>query len=184
MTSIFVAKIDFGFDSDQLRKLFEQYGKVIKATIATDRETGKSRGFGFVEMENREEAFEAISALHNFSVNGRPIAVKEAEDRNVSPKPAYEKKPFVQREVSIQDNSQDEDSLPIVEILKPEPRKKLNQSKDRNIADNDSKSKKPKMDAYKKSGKPGKYFDDDDFDDDLLSYRRKDEEDLIEEEED
>jgi len=45
MTSIFVAKLDFGFDSEQLRELFEQYGKVLKASVATDRETGKSRGF-------------------------------------------------------------------------------------------------------------------------------------------
>lgn len=186
MTSIFVAKIDFGFDGDQLRKLFEQYGKVIKATIATDRETGKSRGFGFVEMEDRAEALNAITALDNFSVNGRPIAVKEAEDRNAAPKPAFEKKPFVQRESDAPNNFIDNDLSPSIDTLKIEPRKKLNQTKDRKTPDTDSKSKKPKMDAYKKSGKPGKFFDDDDedFDDELLSYKRKDEDDFDDEEED
>jgi len=60
MTSIFVAKLDFGVTSEQLKETFEQYGKVLKATVATDRETGKSRGFGFVEMADSDEAKNAI----------------------------------------------------------------------------------------------------------------------------
>ena len=78
MTSIFVAKLDFGVTSEQLKSTFEQYGKVLKASVATDRETGKSRGFGFVEMEDQTEARNAISALDNYQFNGRPISVKEA----------------------------------------------------------------------------------------------------------
>ena len=66
MTSIFVAKLDFGISSDQLRQMFQDYGTVLKATVATDRETGKSRGFGFVEMANREEAMTAIKQLDGF----------------------------------------------------------------------------------------------------------------------
>lgn len=81
MTSIFVAKLDFGVDNNQLQSLFEAYGAVNKATIATDKETGRSRGFAFVEMPNAEEAAAAIKGLDNSEVNGRRIAVKEAEDR-------------------------------------------------------------------------------------------------------
>ena len=81
MTSIFVAKLDFGVSSEQLKQLFEQHGKVLKANVATDRETGKSRGFGFVEMPDPGEANTAIRALDGYLVNGRPIAVKEAEVR-------------------------------------------------------------------------------------------------------
>ena len=183
MTSIFVAKLDFGFNSDQLRKLFEQYGKVLKASVATDRETGKSRGFGFVEMDNREEALKAISALDNFAVNGRPIAVKEAEDRGAAPKPTFEKKPYVSNNIDFP-TTEDIYALPSLEISKIEPRKKLNNSKDRKSTDTEGKNKKPKMDAYKKSGKPGKFFDDDDFDEldnELFSYKKNDE-DLIDDE--
>ena len=60
MTSIFVAKLDFGIGNDELRQAFARFGTVLKATVATDRETGKSRGFGFVEMANAEEAREAM----------------------------------------------------------------------------------------------------------------------------
>ena len=76
MTSIFVAKLDFGIGNDELRQAFARFGTVLKATVATDRETGKSRGFGFVEMANAEEAREAIKALDGSLLNGRPIAVK------------------------------------------------------------------------------------------------------------
>jgi RNA recognition motif-containing protein len=185
MTSIFVAKLDFGFDSEQLRELFEQYGKVLKASVATDRETGKSRGFGFVEMDNREEALKAISALDNFAVNGRPIAVKEAEDRGAATRPTFEKKPYAPNNVDFP-TTQDVDALPSLEISKIEPRKKLNNLKDRKSPDSEGKNKKPKMDAYKKSGKPGKFFDDDDLDeldDDLFSYKRNND-DLLDEDED
>ena len=91
MTTIFVAKLDFGVNSDQLKELFEQHGTVLKANVATDRETGKSRGFGFVEMPDAGEANTAIRALDGYLVNGRPIAVKEAEQRGDT-RPA---KPFV-----------------------------------------------------------------------------------------
>jgi len=185
MTSIFVAKLDFGFDSDQLRELFEQYGKVLKASVATDRETGKSRGFGFVEMEDREEALEAISALDNFAVNGRPIAVKEAEDRGAAPRPTFERKPFVPSNGDFP-TTQDDGAQHNLEITKIEPQKKLKNLKDRKSPDSEGKNKKPKMDAYKKSGKPGKFFDDDDLDeldDDLFSYKRNND-DLLDEDED
>ena len=61
MTSIFVAKLDFNITSEQLKQAFQAYGTVIKATVATDRETGKSRGFGFIEMADRDEAAAAFA---------------------------------------------------------------------------------------------------------------------------
>lgn len=190
MTSIFVAKLDFGFSSEQLRDLFAQHGKVIKANVATDRETGKSRGFAFVEMADRNEAMNAISALDGQLINGRPIAVKEAEQReNRTPNPRtsngdFNQKPreprkeggFVSKEPNV--------IPPILDIPLNEPKKKVNKEKDKKLNDSDSRTKKPKMDAFKKSGKDKKFFDDDDDLDDLelFSYRRKDEEDFDDEE--
>ena len=82
MTSIFVPKLDFGVTSEQLKSAFQEYGTVLKATVATDRETGKSRGFGFVEMLNKKEATEAINKLDESELDGRYIIVKKAEERS------------------------------------------------------------------------------------------------------
>jgi RNA recognition motif-containing protein len=190
MTSIFVAKLDFGFSSDQLRDLFAQHGKVLKANVATDRETGKSRGFAFVEMADRNEAMNAISALDGSLINGRPIAVKEAEQReNRTPNPRtsngdFNQKPREPRTEGGFSNREPNIIPPILEIPLVEPKKKINKDKDKKTNDSDSRSKKPKMDAFKKSGKEKKFFDDDDdLDDlDLFSYKRKDEEDFDDEE--
>ena len=81
MINIFVAKLDYSISSDQLKQEFQNFGRVNKATVAMDRETGKSRGFAFIEMADREEGENAIKALDGKSFNGRPIAVKEADDR-------------------------------------------------------------------------------------------------------
>jgi RNA recognition motif-containing protein len=190
MTSIFVAKLDFGFSSDQLRDLFAQHGKVLKANVATDRETGKSRGFAFVEMADRNEAMNAISALDGQLINGRPIAVKEAEQReNRTPNPRTPNGDFNQkpREPRTEGgfSNREPNILPIsLEIPANEPKKKINKDKDKKTIDSDSRNKKPKMDAFKKSGKEKKFFDDDDDLDDLelFSYKRKDEEDFDDEE--
>ena len=181
MTSIFVAKLDFGISSDQLRQMFQDYGTVLKATVATDRETGKSRGFGFVEMANREEAMTAIKQLDGFQVNGRPIAVKEAEQRGDSrpPRDSNDSRPrdqFRSNESPSRSNDRSTESRrpddaraftppPALEPTKIENRKK---EKERKPSDHDSegRSKKPKMNAYKKSGKNNRFFGDDDDDDD------------------
>lgn len=181
MTSIFVAKLDFGVTTEQLRKLFEQYGKVLKANVATDRETGKSRGFAFIEMPNREEAMQAINALDNFVINGRPMAVKEAEAReNRGPRPAEGTPRPPRTDKPAFENKSSESFVPPPSDLptKNEPRKKLNKDKKTIDSESDNRSKKPKMDAYKKSGKNNRFFDDDDddLDDDLFSYKKKDEE--------
>jgi RNA recognition motif-containing protein len=183
MTSIFVAKLDFGVTSEQLRKLFEQHGKVLKANVATDRETGKSRGFAFVEMPDRNEAMNAIKAMDNFIVNGRPMTVKEAEAReNRSPRPTDNSVRPPRTDKPTFENKAAESVVPPLGDLPPkiEPRKKVNKDKKAGDSDNDNRSKKPKMDAYKKSGKNSRFFDDDeddDFDEDLFSYKKKDEED-------
>lgn len=87
MPSIFVAKLDFAVSDEELTSLFEEYGTVSKAHIAKDRETGKPRGFAFVEMSNNDETDAAVKGLDGRTINGREIVVKIAEDRS-SGKPA------------------------------------------------------------------------------------------------
>lgn len=79
---IFVANFPYSTTADQLTELFEQHGEVVSAKIATDRETGRSRGFGFVEMANEQQATAAIAALNGQDLGGRPLAVRQAEDRS------------------------------------------------------------------------------------------------------
>lgn len=83
--NIFVAKLHSDTSSDTLREVFEQYGEVDSARVIMDRETGRSKGFGFVEMSNAEEAKEAIKELNETQLEGRVIVVKEAEERENRP---------------------------------------------------------------------------------------------------
>ena len=64
------------------QETFEAHGKVVSAKVVTDRYTGRSRGFGFVEMENEDEANAAVTALNNSELNGRNIIVSEAKPRD------------------------------------------------------------------------------------------------------
>lgn len=192
MTSIFVAKLDFGVTNEQLKSTFEQFGKVLKATVATDRETRKSRGFGFVEMANEEEANAAIKALDNFTINGRNISVKLAEQREKKPynrdnnnKANFnrsDKSNFKSRTNNREDNTSfkketknissdytapsfvDPDELTKLSA-KPEKSKKGKESKE-------GKKKKSGMQAYKKSGKSPRYEDYlEDEDEDYLNWK-------------
>ena len=79
--NIFVAGLPYDLDDGELEEIFEKFGKVNSAKVAMDRETGKSRGFGFVEMPNEEEAKEAIENLNDISLGKKPLVVKAAEDR-------------------------------------------------------------------------------------------------------
>ena len=79
--NIFVAGLPYDLDDAELEEIFEKFGKVNSAKVAMDRETGKSRGFGFVEMPNEEEAKEAIENLNDISLGKKPLVVKAAEDR-------------------------------------------------------------------------------------------------------
>lgn len=81
MKNIFVGNLDFNTSEDDLRQLFAAYGQVDRVSIMTDRDTGRSRGFGFVEMTNAEEGEKAIAALNNSQVGGRAINVNEARPK-------------------------------------------------------------------------------------------------------
>ncbi|MGB1217167.1 MAG: RNA recognition motif domain-containing protein [Saprospiraceae bacterium] len=80
--NIFVAKLSYDTDSDLLRSTFEKFGEVTSAKVIFDRETGNSRGFGFVEMANDDEGREAIQELDGVELDGRTIVVKQSEDRD------------------------------------------------------------------------------------------------------
>ncbi len=81
MKNIFVGNLDFNTSEEELRKLFEAYGQVDRVSIMTDRETGRSRGFGFVEMANPEEGEKAIAGLNGSQVGGRTLNVNEARPK-------------------------------------------------------------------------------------------------------
>ncbi len=78
---IYVGNLSFNTDDESLESLFSQHGKVVSARVITDRETGRSRGFGFVEMGSNDEAASAIEALNNTEHEGRNLRVNEAEDK-------------------------------------------------------------------------------------------------------
>jgi len=78
---LFVGGLSFSTSSDRLREVFAAHGSVESARVVTDRDTGRSRGFGFVEMDNDAEAATAIEALNGFGFKGRPLTVNEAKPR-------------------------------------------------------------------------------------------------------
>src|SRR4051794_32990843 len=80
-TNIYVGNLPWSTTTDDLYAMFQQYGAVTRAQIVTDRETGRSRGFGFVEMANEAEANAAIAALNEQPMNGRPLTVNIAKPR-------------------------------------------------------------------------------------------------------
>ncbi len=79
--NIFVGNLPYSTNSDDLEQLFAQQGSVASAQVIFDRTTGQSRGFGFVEMDNDEEARAAIGSLNGADVNGRRLTVNEARPR-------------------------------------------------------------------------------------------------------
>jgi RNA recognition motif-containing protein len=83
--SIYVGNLPWRTTADDLRALFESYGAVENARIVTDRETGRSRGFGFVDMAENEAGAKAIAELHNYDYGGRPLTVNEALSRQGAP---------------------------------------------------------------------------------------------------
>ena len=82
--NIFVGNMSYSATEESLRTLFEQHGEVTTAKVITSRETGRSRGFGFVEMPNEEEGRAALAALNGTEVDGRPLKVDEAHSRSDS----------------------------------------------------------------------------------------------------
>jgi len=78
---IYVGNLSYGTTDDSLRDAFSAHGDVEEVAVITDRETGRSRGFGFVTMPNDEEARAAIAALNGFEVDGRSLNVNEARPK-------------------------------------------------------------------------------------------------------
>lgn len=78
---IYVGGISYSTDSEGLRSLFAQVGEVTEATVVEDRYSGQSKGFGFVEMPNAEEAQAAISKFNGYQMDGRSLTVNEARPR-------------------------------------------------------------------------------------------------------
>lgn len=92
MKSVFIGNLNFETSESDVRVTFEQYGEVSRVTMMTDRETGLSRGFAFVEMPNDEEAATAIADLNGRHAGGRTLTVNEARPRPERPsgvRPAY-----------------------------------------------------------------------------------------------
>ncbi len=82
---MYVSNLGYHTTDDDLKKMFEQFGSVSSAKVITDRETGRSRGFGFVEMSSNTDAEQAMKGLNGKDVEGRQIAVsvaREKEDRS------------------------------------------------------------------------------------------------------
>jgi cold-inducible RNA-binding protein len=79
--NIFVGNLDFAATDSSLRSMFEQYGTVDRVNLVTDRDTGRSRGFAFVEMSHTEEADRAIAALNGTNLDGRALNVNEARPK-------------------------------------------------------------------------------------------------------
>jgi len=83
--NIFVASLNFKTKREDLQQAFEAYGQVTSAKIVKDRVTGRSKGFGFVEMPNDDEAMRAIAGLNETELDGRAIVVKQANPRPERP---------------------------------------------------------------------------------------------------
>lgn len=84
--NMYVSNLGFHVSDSDLSKLFEAFGQVASAKVITDRETGRSRGFGFVEMKSDSEANKAMTALNNKEIEGRAISVTVAREREAKPR--------------------------------------------------------------------------------------------------
>ena len=82
--TLFVAGLPYDLDDAELTEIFEKFGPVKSAKVVMDRDTGKSKGFGFVEMQEDADGKEAIEHLNDISLGKKPLVVKQAEDRGGS----------------------------------------------------------------------------------------------------
>ena len=88
-TNLYVGNLSYDTTEDGLRALFAEFGEVESARVITDRYSGRSKGFGFVEMSAAEDAQKAIEALNGKSVDGREIRVDKAKPRTERPRPRW-----------------------------------------------------------------------------------------------
>jgi cold-inducible RNA-binding protein len=86
MKSLYVGNLPHSTTEAELRNIFEAHGAVEKITLVTDRDTGRSRGFGFVEMTNASEADKAIATLHGTDLGGRTLTINEAKPKTERPR--------------------------------------------------------------------------------------------------
>ena len=84
--NIFIAGLSFNVNDADLANLFEEYGEITSAKVIMDRQTGRSKGYGFVEMEDNEAATKAIAELNDAEYDGRKISVSEARPREERPR--------------------------------------------------------------------------------------------------
>jgi cold-inducible RNA-binding protein len=89
MQKVFVGSLAYSTTEDQLNKLFAEVGTVVSAKIITDRDTGQSKGFAFVEMSSDAEAKAAVDKLNGQEVDGRQIAVSIARPKTDNPRPSF-----------------------------------------------------------------------------------------------
>ena len=82
---LFVGNLDFSINQDKLKEIFASYGAIVSANVVTDRFSGRSKGFGFVEFEKEEDAMKALAELNDSDQMGRQIAVKEAISKIENP---------------------------------------------------------------------------------------------------
>jgi len=103
MTNIFIANLDFDITSDDLKNTFSQFGEVSYAHVVYDNQTKRSKGFGYIEMEDTDNAISAIEALNGLEVNGRHLDVKIASPKGSRPvkqevpRKKFERKPSEER---------------------------------------------------------------------------------------
>lgn len=86
MTKLFVGGLPYSTTSDQLKQMFAPFGAVLSAAVITDKFTGQSKGFGFVEMENDEEAQKSIQELNGTNMDGRTVGVSVARPKEDRPR--------------------------------------------------------------------------------------------------
>jgi len=79
--NIYIGNLHYNVNEEELKEIFKKYGEVISAIIIKDKYTGRSKGFGFIEMLNDEEADKAINNLHDTEIRGRRVAVNKARER-------------------------------------------------------------------------------------------------------
>jgi RNA recognition motif-containing protein len=91
---LFVAGLPYDLDDAELEEIFEKFGPVVSAKVAIDKETGKSKGFAFIEMQNRQDGLDAIEHLNDISLGKKPLVVKEAEERSAPPRQPGQPGPF------------------------------------------------------------------------------------------
>ena len=85
-TKLYVGNLSYQTQEQELRECFSQFGEVVSANIVTDRDTGRSRGFGFVEMSTEAEAQSATTGLNGHELDGRNLKVNESKPRNDGPR--------------------------------------------------------------------------------------------------